>query len=48
MAGVDRYRLVPMGSNSKIIKIDDQSTYELYVNDSQQLNDIGVTLNANC
>jgi hypothetical protein len=26
-----RYRLVPMGSNSKIIKVDDQSTYELYV-----------------
>jgi beclin 1 len=24
------YRLVPMGSNSKIIKIDDQSTYELF------------------
>jgi beclin 1 len=24
------YRLVPMGSNSKVVKLDDQSTYELY------------------
>lgn len=38
LIGLDRYRLVPMGSNSKIIKIDDQSTYELYVY-SQRLND---------